>query len=96
MLVHQYGLPILRAVLCGFAGVAPRSATVNLIELLSTIASRYPAETREWMNEILFAVCVVLFWFHERTKSTADTQDDFIESRATPEAKRAFVKAVVG
>ncbi|KAI6014180.1 armadillo-type protein [Pisolithus marmoratus] len=77
VLVHQYGRPILRAVLCGFAGVAPRSATANLIELLSTIASKYPAETREWMNEILFA-------------------DDFVESRATPEAKRAFVKAVIG
>ncbi|KAI6113429.1 armadillo-type protein [Pisolithus croceorrhizus] len=76
-LVHQYGQPILRAVLCGFAGVAPRSATANLIELLSTIASKHPAETREWMNEILFA-------------------DDFVESRATPEAKRAFVKAVIG
>ncbi|KAL4071677.1 armadillo-type protein [Scleroderma yunnanense] len=77
MLVHQYGLPILRAVLCGFAGVAPRSATVNLIELLSIIASKYPAETREWMNKVLFA-------------------DDFVESRASPEAKRAFVKAVIG
>lgn len=77
VLVHQYGQPILRAVLSGFAGVAPRSATANLIELLSTIASKYPAETREWMNGILFA-------------------DDFVESKATPEAKRAFVKAVIG
>lgn len=61
MLVHQYGLLILRAVLCGFAGVAPRSTTVNLIELLSIIASKYPAETREWMNKVLFAVRIVLF-----------------------------------
>ncbi|KIK18577.1 hypothetical protein PISMIDRAFT_109109 [Pisolithus microcarpus 441] len=43
----------------------------------SVSASKHPAETREWMNEILFA-------------------DDFVESRATPEAKRAFVKAVIG
>ena len=93
MLVHQCGLPILRAVLCGFAGVAPRSATVNLIELLSIIASKYPAETREWMNKVLFAVGVILFWSHDCTKSV---QDDFVESRATPEAKRNFVKAVVG
>ena len=41
------------------------------------IVSKYPSETREWMNEILFT-------------------DDFVQSKATPEAKRAFVKAVVG
>lgn len=54
----MHGRAILRAVLTGFAGVAPRSATQNLIELLSMIASKYPSETREWMNEILFTVCV--------------------------------------
>lgn len=57
MLFQTHGRPILRAVLSGFAGVAPRSATQNLIELLSTIASKYPSETRGWMDEILFAVC---------------------------------------
>ncbi|KIJ61703.1 hypothetical protein HYDPIDRAFT_115503 [Hydnomerulius pinastri MD-312] len=77
ILIQVHGRPILRAILCGFAGVAPRSATQNLIELLSMIASKYPAETREWMNDILFA-------------------DDFVQSKATPEAKRAFVKAVIG
>ncbi|KAH7882096.1 armadillo-type protein, partial [Phlebopus sp. FC_14] len=77
MLIQMHGRPILRAILCGFAGVAPRSATVNLIELLSTIVSKHPAETREWMNDILFA-------------------DDFVQSKATPQAKREFVKAVMG
>ncbi|KAF9237195.1 armadillo-type protein [Melanogaster broomeanus] len=77
ILIQMHGRPILCAILCGFAGVAPRSATQNLIELLAVIASKYPAETREWMNEILFA-------------------DDFVHSKATAEAKWAFVKAVVG
>ncbi|KAF9228193.1 ARM repeat-containing protein [Gyrodon lividus] len=77
ILIQMHGRPILRAILWGFAGVAPRSATQNLIELLSMVASKYPAQTREWMNEILFA-------------------DDFVRSKATPEAKRAFVKAVIG
>jgi len=77
ILVQMHGRPILRAILCGFAGVAPRSATQNLIELLSMVASKYPAQTRDWMTEILFA-------------------DDFVQSKATPEAKRAFVKAVIG
>jgi len=94
MLFQVHGRPILRAVLSGFAGVAPRSATQNLIELLSTIASKYPSETREWMNEILFAVCL------DVSASCAHrgrlSQDDFVQSKAAPEAKRAFVKAVVG
>ncbi|KAG9308679.1 armadillo-type protein [Chiua virens] len=77
LLIQRHGRPILEAVLTGFAGVAPRSATLNLIELLSTFVSKYPSETRAWMNEILF---------HE----------GFVPSKATPEAKRAFVKAVVG
>ncbi|OJA14801.1 hypothetical protein AZE42_11685 [Rhizopogon vesiculosus] len=77
MLIQAHGRPILRAILWGFAGVAPRSATQNLIELLSIVASKFPAETRTWMNEILFA-------------------DDFVQSKATPEAKRAFVKAIIG
>jgi hypothetical protein len=77
MLIQGHGRPILRAVLCGFAGVAPRSATQNLIELLSIVASKFPAETRTWMTDILFA-------------------DDFVQSKAGPEAKRAFVKAIIG
>ncbi|KAF8835272.1 ARM repeat-containing protein [Paxillus ammoniavirescens] len=77
ILVQMHGRPILRAILCGFAGLAPRSATQNLIELLSMVASKYPAQTRDWMTEILFA-------------------DDFVQSKATPEAKRTFVKAVIG
>ncbi|EGN94778.1 hypothetical protein SERLA73DRAFT_171188 [Serpula lacrymans var. lacrymans S7.3] len=76
MLIQAHGRPIMRAILCGFASVAPRSATVNLIELLMTLNSRHPAETRAWMNEILFA-------------------DDFVQSKAGPDAKKAFIKAVV-
>ncbi|KAG1744571.1 armadillo-type protein [Suillus paluster] len=77
ILIQGHGRPILQAILCGFAGVAPRSATQNLIELLSIVASKFPAETRTWMNDILFA-------------------DDFVQSKASPEAKRAFVKAIIG
>lgn len=77
ILIQGHGRPILRAVLCGFAGVAPRSATQNLIELLSIVASKFPAETRTWMTDILFA-------------------DDFVQSKASSEAKRIFVKAIIG
>jgi len=76
-LIGTHGRRIMRALLEGFAGVAPRSATANLIEVLSAIVTKHPAEARVWMEEILFA-------------------DDFVDSKASPEAKRAFVKAVVG
>ena len=55
-LAQTHGFQIMRAVLFGFAGVAPRSAMPNLIELLSTMITRYPAESKQWMSEILFAV----------------------------------------
>ncbi|TBU41864.1 ARM repeat-containing protein [Dichomitus squalens] len=50
-----HGIPIMRAVLFGFAGVAPRSAMPNLIEVLSTLITRYPTESKVWMTNILFA-----------------------------------------
>ncbi|KAJ8585432.1 hypothetical protein M405DRAFT_409557 [Rhizopogon salebrosus TDB-379] len=74
-LIQAHGRPILRAILCGFAGVAPRSATQNPIELPSVVATKFPVEMRAWMNDILFA-------------------NDFVPSKATPEAKRTFVKAI--
>lgn len=46
----------MKAVLSGFAGSAPRSASQNLIELLSTLLNRYPAESRIWMSDVLYAV----------------------------------------
>ncbi|KAH9886674.1 ARM repeat-containing protein [Cubamyces lactineus] len=54
-LAQTHGFQIMRAVLFGFAGVAPRSAMLNLIELLSTMITRYPAESKQWMSDILFA-----------------------------------------
>ncbi|KAI0369534.1 ARM repeat-containing protein [Pilatotrama ljubarskyi] len=54
-LAQTHGFLIMRAILFGFAGVAPRSAMPNLIELLSTMITRYPLESKQWMSEILFA-----------------------------------------
>ncbi|KAI0743038.1 ARM repeat-containing protein [Daedaleopsis nitida] len=52
---QTHGQPIMRAVLFGFAGVAPRSAMPNLSELLLTITGKYPAESKQWMTNVLFA-----------------------------------------
>jgi hypothetical protein len=55
-LVGVHGRAIMRAVLCGFAGVAPRSTTPNLIELLSALLTRFPDLCRVWIPEVLYAV----------------------------------------
>ena len=56
----------MRAILFGFAGVAPRSVVPNLIEILSTLLSRATATVEDvgleggavqWMKDVLMAVC---------------------------------------
>ena len=42
-LFRAHGRPLMRAILRGFAGVAPRSVVPNLIEILSTLLSRATA-----------------------------------------------------
>ncbi|KAF8637543.1 hypothetical protein AX17_002750 [Amanita inopinata Kibby_2008] len=81
-LLETHGHTIMRAVLEGFAAVAPRSAMPNLIEILGMLLNRGGdmegvSGAGGWMAEILFA-------------------DDFVQSKATPEAKDKFVKAVLG
>ncbi|RDB17659.1 Importin-13 [Hypsizygus marmoreus] len=86
-LMQNHGRKIMKAVLEGFAGVAPRSAVQNLIEILGTLLGRAGGGTgggggaggavaATWMKEILLA-------------------DDFIPSKATREVKEKFVKAVM-
>lgn len=64
----------MRAILFGFAGVAPRSVVPNLIEILSTLLSRATATVGDvglgggavqWMKDVLMAVCFFFFrfWF---------------------------------
>ena len=54
--MRTHARDIMRAILSGFAGVAPRSVTPNLVELLSTFVTRYPLESKQWMQDILNAV----------------------------------------
>ncbi len=55
-LISGHGRDIMRAVLFGLAGVSPRSATPNLVEMLSTLLVRCIEESRAWLKEILFDV----------------------------------------
>ncbi|KAJ7220593.1 armadillo-type protein [Mycena pura] len=91
-MIRTHGHAMMRAVLCGFAGAAPRSAMNNLLELLGALVSRWdeqvvgealagpgqkaPGGARAWVREIVFA-------------------GDFYPSHAGSEAKERFVKAVV-
>ena len=45
---QTHGRAIMHAVLSGFASVAPRSATPNLVEVLSTLVTRYPLLSKTW------------------------------------------------
>lgn len=47
---------LMRAILSGFAGTAPRSVTPNLIELLSIMLPRCPGDNRKEITDILYAV----------------------------------------
>ncbi|KAF8962197.1 armadillo-type protein [Flammula alnicola] len=81
-LLTTHGRALMRAVLQGFAGVAPRSVVPNLIEILGTLLSRAGdagpgGGATQWMKDILMA-------------------EDFVPSKAGPEAKTKFIKAVAG
>lgn len=94
----------MRAVLQGFAGIAPRSAVPNLIEILGTLLSRATEPGRagnatQWMKDILMAVSVQRMSELLGNASlllVACLQDDFIASKANPDAKAKFIKAVAG
>ncbi|KZP33116.1 ARM repeat-containing protein [Athelia psychrophila] len=74
--IEAHGRPMMKAILCGFAGTAPRSVVPNLIELLSTLLLRCPADSRVWMENILFADDFV------SSRADADAKNKFIKSLA--------------
>ncbi|KAF4611624.1 hypothetical protein D9613_003989 [Agrocybe pediades] len=83
-LLNAHGPNLMRAVLQGFAGVAPRSVVPNLIEILGTLLSRASSyepglvgNAHQWMKDILLS-------------------DNFVPSKANLEAKNKFIKAVAG
>ncbi|KAJ7696964.1 hypothetical protein B0H17DRAFT_1328991 [Mycena rosella] len=68
-MIRAHGRAIMRAVLCGFAGAAPRSVTANLLELLGALVSRWDdkavadaggpgrgqSRARAWVVGVVFA-----------------------------------------
>ncbi|KAJ7855598.1 hypothetical protein B0H14DRAFT_3865185 [Mycena olivaceomarginata] len=95
-MIRAHGRAIMRAVLCGFAGAAPRSVSANLLELLSSLVSRWDeravaeAEGRDARDRDC----------EERGRSarvgaSIVFAEDFIPSRAGHADKERFVKTVV-
>lgn len=56
LLLDTHGRAIMHAVLVGFAGVAPKSAVPNLVELFSALVVKTPLESKRWILEILYGV----------------------------------------
>jgi len=53
LLLETHGRAIMRSLLVGFAGVSPKSAVPNLVELFSTLVAKAPLESKEWIMEVL-------------------------------------------
>ncbi|KAH9966317.1 ARM repeat-containing protein [Lactifluus volemus] len=54
LLLDTHGRAIIRSLLVGFAGVSPKSAVPNLIELFSALVTKVPLESKQWILEILY------------------------------------------
>ncbi|KAJ7017049.1 hypothetical protein C8F04DRAFT_1406335 [Mycena alexandri] len=93
-LIRTHGRAIMRAVLWGFAGAAPRSVTSNLLELLSALVSRWDeravTEAEGEMREGRAVGGGARGWV-----AGIVLADDFFPSRAGQDAKERFVKTVV-
>lgn len=95
-LLQAHGRAIMKAVLWGFAGVAPRSVVPNLIEMLGTLIVRCDGlVVGRWISEILFAVSPIL-WESAPRQLMMEWQDDFVPSKATPQAKERLIKSLLG
>lgn len=51
----------MRSLLIGFAGISPKSAVPNLVELFSALIAKAPLESKEWILDVLHGVSVVFF-----------------------------------
>jgi len=53
LLLDMHGRAIMRSLLIGFAGVSPKSAVPNLVELFSALIAKAPLESKEWILDVL-------------------------------------------
>ncbi|KAI0341153.1 ARM repeat-containing protein [Trametopsis cervina] len=94
---QKHGKDAMYAILSGFAAVAPRTATPNLIELLSTFILRFPQQSKGWIDDILFSPDFT------PSKATHETKTKFAKMvfgtrsiRRTREAAQQFILVARG
>lgn len=92
MLMSSFGRGIMRGILRGLAGVAPRSVIQNLITLLVWFLTRVPGDSRIWARDVLFGVRGSETTWPALTYS--HPQDDFGQSKADTETKEKFLTAL--
>ena len=54
--MNNFGRGIMHGILCGLAGVAPRSVIQNLITLLVWLLTKVPGDSRAWAQDVIFGV----------------------------------------
>ncbi|KAL0062877.1 hypothetical protein AAF712_010197 [Marasmius tenuissimus] len=96
-LINAHGQAITGAIVSGLAGQAPRSATTNLIEMLSTLLTRCLTECRIWLNDVLFSENFVA------SKATREDKERFMKAvlgsrtlKRTREAAQQFTLVARG
>ena len=91
--MSSFGRGIMRGILCGLAGVAPRSVIQNLITLLVWLLTRVPGDSRIWARDVLFGVrcdTIPLACAH----NICQTQNDLGQCKADNETKEKFLTAM--
>ncbi|THH07205.1 hypothetical protein EW145_g3549 [Phellinidium pouzarii] len=87
-LMYTHGLAIMRAVLCGIAGVAPTSTAQNLVDLLVVMVTRCLDESKVWIPQVLFSDNEFI-----RTKASRADKEKFaksvLASRSTKRTREA-------
>lgn len=93
----------MRAVLEGFAGVAPRSVVPNLIELLGMLLTRASGSqvaldggAPKWMQDILISVSFLGFLFEMTNNNTVLVRVISSLAKQLPKIRRNFSKPVLG
>jgi len=91
--MRSFGCGIMHGILCGLAGVAPRSVIQNLITLLVWLLTRVPGDSRIWARDVLFGVRSETIQ-RPVLMSKPTTQNDLGQCKADNETKEKFLTAM--
>jgi len=94
-LLATHAQHITDAIVNGIAGDAPRSAVPNLAAVLSTFVSKFPAETRAWLQQSMQNVSNAICCKINKNTDIPPFQPRLAENpRVTPQTKETFLKTI--